>query len=199
MQPSQYFDKQYYDRFYRDKKTFAVSPQEAMRRAEFFCAYLKYLDLEPRSALDIGCGLGQFKPVLQAHFPRLDYHGVEHSDYLCETYGWKKGSVVDFCSSKPTAYDIVICYDVAQYLDNRACAQALENLAALTKKAMLFGVLTKKDWDEQCDQQRTDSNVYVRTGRWYKRRLSSHFNNVGGGVFVKQDAPVVIWEIESLA
>ena len=56
-------------------------------------------------------------PLLRC-FPRARYTGLEVSPYLCERYGWEQGSLVDLdSSSRP--FDLVVCYDVLQYLDAR--------------------------------------------------------------------------------
>jgi len=60
------FDKAYYDRFYRDPRTRAVTPAAARRQADFIAAYLKHLELPVRRILDIGCGSGQFLHFLRS-------------------------------------------------------------------------------------------------------------------------------------
>ena len=55
------------------------------------------------------------------------------------------------------------------------------------------------DWDENCDQASTNGDVFLRSADWYRRRLRRHFVPVGGGLFVKRDAPIVLWELEKLA
>ena len=46
--------------------------------------------------LDMGCGIGLWRDVVARHFPHASYHGVEFSPYLCERFGWERGSVVDY-------------------------------------------------------------------------------------------------------
>ena len=46
--------------------------------------------------------------------------------------------------------------------------RALNNLARLCRGMLYFTALTRKDWDENCDQSRTDSQVYLRTASWYR-------------------------------
>ncbi|MCB1743647.1 MAG: class I SAM-dependent methyltransferase [Gammaproteobacteria bacterium] len=196
MTSSAYFDKAYYDRFYRDAATRAVSPEEASRRADFVCAYCQHLGLRLRRVLDLGCGLGSFGTQLARHYPQALYTGVEYSSYLCQTYGWTQGSVEDFRARTP--FDLVVCYDVLQYLEDEAAERALENLTRLSRGALFFGVLTDEDWDQNCDQDRTDGAVHVRSAEWYRERLRPMFVNAGGGLFVRRDAGVILWEIESL-
>ena len=155
---------------------------------------VKQLDLPVRRILDAGCGLGWFrKPLLQA-FPRAVYVGVEFSEYLCATHGWTQGSVVDYRSRSP--FDLVICCDVLQYLDDRAAARAIANLARLSRGAVYLHVPTEEDFKERMDPSGTDQNVYLRSGAWYRRRLDKYFVHVGFGLLVKRDVPLAQWELE---
>jgi len=191
-----HFDEAYYRRYYEDPRTRVAAPGETRALADFVCGYLKYVDLPVRRVLDMGCGMGGWKPELERHFPRASYTGVERSDYLCKRFGWKKGSVDSFESDRP--FDLVICQDVIQYLPSRSAEAAMRRLAALSRGGLLFAVLTREDWEENCDQQLTDGTGYLRSGRWYRKRLKKDFINAGGGLFLKRDANVVLYELEKL-
>lgn len=190
------FDEAYYRRYYEDPLTRVAAPGESRALADFVCGYLKYIDLPVRRVLDMGCGLGSWKPEIKRHFPRASYTGVERSEYLCKRFGWKMGSVDTFRSSRP--FDLVICQDVLQYLPDAEARKAMRRLAALCRGAMLFAVLTREDWEENCDQERTDGSGYLRSGRWYRRLLAKNFINAGGGLFIKREADVVLYELEKL-
>ena len=122
--------------------------------------------------------------------------GVEFSEYLCRKYGWTQGSVVDYQDSR--SYDFVVCQGVLQYLDNKQCKLALENLAALTKSVMYLQTLTITDWEENADQKVTDGEVFLRSSKWYRRCLSEFFISIGGGLFVKKDMDLVLYDMEKL-
>jgi SAM-dependent methyltransferase len=188
------FDESYYDRFYGARRPLREDREETVLLGDFVCAYLRYLGQPVRSVLDIGCGLGLFREVIAKHFPKARYLGVEYSEYLCRTYGWTRGSVVDFRARTP--FDLVVCKDALQYLPPRQAAAAIDNLARLTRGALYFNVLTREDWEENCDQSRSNGDVYLRSGNWYRRRLARHFLDLGGGVFLRRDTPLVVWELE---
>ena len=187
------FDKEYYDRFYRNPLTQVASTTDAETQANFIYAYLQHLNLSINSVIDIGCGLGHLLTTVSKQFA-VNYLGFETSEYLCSKYGWSKGSAANIDC---TPADLVICYDVVEYLDDADAAKALNNVAKLTKKALFFGALTKKDW-ELCDKDRTDDEVCLRTSNWYRKRLGPHFLSVGGGLFLKKPTDAVIWTLDRL-
>ena len=196
MKHSWAFEKDYYDRFYGVRRPRQEDRRETSLLGDYVCAYLRYLGQPVRSVLDIGCGLGLWREPLARHYPKARYQGVEFSRYLCDTYGWTHGSVVDFEARHP--FDLVICKDALQYLAPTQAEAAIDNLARLTRGALYFNVLTREDWEENWDQARSNGEVWLRPGNWYRRRLRRHFLNMGGGLFLRRDTPLVTWELEKL-
>lgn len=190
------FDAGFYRRFYLDPKTRVVTPAEMARRADLVAAFVRHGELPVRRILDVGCGLGLMRDQLLRHFPKARYVGLEVSEYLCEKHGWIQGSVDTFESDRP--FDLVVCYDVLQYLESRPAAAAIRNLAQLCEGVLHFGVLTQEDWELYCDKRRTDRNVHVRPANWYRRRLARSFINAGSGMFVRRGAPFHLWELDQV-
>lgn len=188
------FDHDYYRRFYFDSRTAVGSLHEAQARARFIAAFVEHVGLPVRRILDAGCGVGQARAPLLKRFPRAKYVGLETSEYLCERYGWEHGQVEAYRSTTP--FDLVICYDVVQYLDARGAARALANLARLTRGVLYFSALTHLDWRRNCDRRRTDRDVHMRSGEWYRGRLRRRFTEIGAGFWIRRGAPVVVWELE---
>lgn len=188
------FDRRYYQRYYFDLKTRVHGPKELGRLGTFVCAYLKYLQQPVRTVLDVGCGIGLWRPVVQRHFPRAEYTGVEVSPYLCRKYGWQRGSVVDYRAGEPS--DLVICQSVLQYLDAPAARRAIQNLARHCAGALYLEVPTPRDWIETCDQERTDDRMFLRSAAWYRRELRKYFTSCGGGLFLARDSPVILYTLE---
>jgi len=83
-----------------------------------------------------------------------------------------QGSLADW-SADP--FDLTICYDVLQYLDDRTAARAIVNLGKLTRGVLYLSALTARDWRDNCDRTRTDRNVHLRSADWYGRRLRRYF------------------------
>ena len=188
------FDAAYYRKYYENGRT-AVSAQfEFQARARFIAAYSVYAGLPVRRILDAGCGMGQLRAPLLDMLPRASYTGLEVSEYLAQRFGWDHGPITTYKSAKP--FDLVICYDVLQYLDAPEATRAVANLGRLCQGALYFSALTKEDWRDNCDQSRTDSNVHLRPGDWYRDRLTKYFIQAGAGMWIKRGAPLVVWEME---
>lgn len=190
------FDASFYRRFYLDPRTRVVSRAEMTRRADLIAAFVRHGDYRVRTILDVGCGLGLMRPALLRHFPRARYNGLEVSRYLCDRHGWELGSAATFESPQP--FDLVVCYDVLQYLAAREAAAALRNLGRLCAGVLHFGVLTTQDWELYCDRTNTDRDVHIRPGEWYRRRLAPCFINAGSGMFVRRSAPIHLWELDQV-
>lgn len=193
------FDADYYRRFYGNPRTCVSDAAAVTKLARFVAGYLAYLDLPVRSILDVGCGVGHWRQAANELWPRARYHGVEYSAHLCEHFGWTQGSIVDFDPRPATGraeFDLVVCQGVLQYLDDRAASKALQNLGRWCGGALYLEALTKADWQHNCDRTRTDGDVHLRPGAWYRERLSRRFRAGGGGVFCSKRAGVAMFELE---
>jgi hypothetical protein len=169
---SEPFGEAFFRRFYLNPKTRVVTKKEMVRRANLIAAFAQHGELEVRSILDVGC------------------------QYLCDKHGWTQGSAHTFDS--PRSFDLVVCYDVFQYLPVRHAAAGLRNLARLCHGVLHFGALTREDWELYCDKRRTDRNVHIRPAEWYRKRLARSFINAGSGMFVRRGAPVHLWELDQV-
>ena len=188
------FDAGFYQRYYIDRGTRVASRADAVRLGRFVCAYTAYLGFTVRRVLDAGCGLGHLRQPVREFFPRARYVGLETSDYLCRRYGWERGSIADYAPGQ--VFDLLICHDVLQYLDDRAAVRSLSNLAKLSRGALYLNVLTVEDWRRNADRERSDSGVRLRPAAWYKARLARHFRPLGGGLLVRRGYQPLLWELE---
>jgi trans-aconitate methyltransferase len=194
MPPATLFGPAYFKKFYLSASTRVVTPGEMRLRARLIAAILAQTCTPVRSIMDAGCGIGLLRKPFKEVLPRARYLGLEASDYLCARYGWIRGSVVDYAPKKPC--DLVVCYDVLQYLDDGDAARAVANLARLTRAALYISALTREDWRENCNKTRTDRAVHLRPGDWYRRRLKRSFRYLGFGVWLRKDVTAILWDLE---
>ncbi len=188
------FDSAYFRKYYFSAASRVTTASEMRGRAAVVGAILRHAGIPVRSILDAGCGIGLLRKPFAEVLPRARYRGLEASEYLCARYPWIKGSVVDYAPRSPS--DLVICYDVLQYLDDAGAARAIANLARLSRAAIYVSALTREDWRENCDRTRTDGAVHLRPGDWYRRRLRRHFNYLGFGVWLRKDVTAILWDLE---
>jgi 2-polyprenyl-3-methyl-5-hydroxy-6-metoxy-1,4-benzoquinol methylase len=190
------FDHEYYKRFYFDPKTAVTNKKEMQDRARLIAAYALHTGLPTRRILDAGCGTGLLKPWLKRYLPRATYTGIEASAYLCQRFGWEQEQIETYKPAAP--FDVVVCYDVLQYLDSGTAQRALANFGKLCRGVLYFTALTRVDWEHNCDRSRTDSNVHLRSAQWYRSRLSRNFREAGCGFWLRRGAPFTVWDLESL-
>jgi SAM-dependent methyltransferase len=188
------FDADFYRRYYRDPSTRVATRGEQLRLGDFICAYTAYLGFKVSRVLDAGCGLGHMQESVRRFFPRATYVGLEVSDYLSRRHGWIRQGLEDFRPKSP--FDLVICHDVLQYLDDRPAARALANLGRISRGALYLSALSLEDWRLTADQSRTDSGVHLRPADWYRQRLNRNFRPVGAGLLVRRGFSPVLWELE---
>lgn len=188
------FDPGFYQRFYVSSRTRVTTRAEMAARADAVAALVKQLDVPVRRILDAGCGLGWMRPALLKAFPRSAYVGLEVSEHLCREHGWTNASLATFKSRAP--FDLIICYDVMQYLPEREAVRALANLGRLCRGVLYFHAPTLEDWRDNADRSCSDADIHLRAADWYRSRLSRNFRHAGFGMQVRRGVPVVQWELE---
>lgn len=191
---SSQFNADFYRRFYQNPRTRVTTKEEMHRRATAVGAVVRNLDIPVRRILDAGCGLGWMRPALLAQFPRATYVGLEVSEHLCAEHGWVQASLADY---RPrTRFDLIVCYDVLQYLPDAHARRAMNNLGRLCRGALYFHAPTLEDWQGNADRSCSDGDIHLRPADWYRTRLNRHFRHAGMGVHVRRGVPLHQWELE---
>lgn len=191
---SRRFGPAFYQQFYENPRTRVTTREEMTRRANAVAALMKHLELPVRSILDAGCGLGLMRAPLLRAFPKATYTGIEVSEHICKQYGWTQASLAAY---KPARrFDLVLCYDVLQYLSDRDAVRAMANLGRLTRGALYFHAPTQEDWRGNADLSCSDSDIRLRDADWYRTRLARHFVHAGFGLHVRGNVAFAQWELE---
>ncbi|MBI2801640.1 MAG: class I SAM-dependent methyltransferase [Gammaproteobacteria bacterium] len=179
---SERFGAAFYRRFYGARATRVAAFEDYEVRARLLAAYAALLRAPVRRILDVGAGTGHFRKALMGCFKRAEYVGIEVSEYACERHGWLNRSIVDYAPARE--FDLIVCHDVLQYLVRADAVRAIANLKALCAGLLYCTVLTREDWNDNCDQSRTDGDVNLRSAAWYRRRLADDFCKLGTGVYI---------------
>jgi len=188
------FTPLFYKRFYGSPRTRVTTKAEMHRRAAAVGSMVKHLELRVGRILDAGCGLGWMRAALLEQFPRATYVGLEVSEHLCEQHGWVQGSLANYRSR--AHFDLIVCYDVLQYLSDTEAVRAINNVAHLCRGALYFHAPTEEDWNRNADRSCSDADVRLRPAHWYRTRLARHFRHAGFGIHVRRGVPLHQWELE---
>jgi predicted TPR repeat methyltransferase len=188
------FDEAYYHRFYENPETRVVSPEEHDALARFIIAFAEWNKLELKSMLDIGAGIALWKRWLEKHKKNIEYAGTEVSQAMCKKYGLLHRDIARWRDRKK--HDLVMCQGVLQYLPDPDVAPAIANIAAMSKGLVYIEVTTRADLRERCDRTRTDFDIHVRNGSYYRGILAKHLVNVGAGLWWPKDRPLPFYELE---
>jgi trans-aconitate methyltransferase len=188
------FDADFYRRFYDEPHTRVTTREEMSGRAKTVATLVKHLELPVRRILDAGCGLGWMRRALLDAFPGATYVGLEVSQHLCERHGWVNASLADY---RPRGqFDLIICYDVLQYLAEDEAERAMDTLARLARGALYFDAATIEDWRDNADPAKSDGDIHLRHADWYRTRLARTFTHTGFALHVRRGVDVVQWELE---
>jgi SAM-dependent methyltransferase len=188
------FDARFYARFYENPKTRVTTRSEMEARADAIASAVLLLDVPVRSILDAGCGLGWMRRGLLRRFPRARYVGLEVSEHLCKRFGWTNASLARYAPR--ASFDLVICYDVLQYLPQAEAVSAMSNLGRLSRGALYFHAPTLEDWKHNADRSCSDGDIHLRPAEWYRSRLARKFRHVGFGIHVRRGVTFGQWELE---
>jgi SAM-dependent methyltransferase len=113
------------------------SPTELARQVRFVLSSAEWVLGRPvRTVLDVGCGEGNWQPVLRSLAPRVHYDGVDPSEYAIARFGRRRGLQLGGIESLDTIalrpqYDLVVCCGMLNYL---APAQLRRGLSAVSRR-----------------------------------------------------------------
>jgi SAM-dependent methyltransferase len=188
------FDEAYYHRFYESPKTRVVAPEDHSALAEFVFAFARWNHIELKSVLDIGAGVGLWKYWIEKNVKGVQYSGTEVSAAMCKKHGFMQRDIARWRDRKK--HDLIICQGVLQYLPDPDVAPAVANIASMSRGLVYLEITTRADLREVCDTTRTDSDIFVRNGSYYRGILSKHLINVGAGLWWVKDRPPPFYELE---
>jgi SAM-dependent methyltransferase len=171
--PKQY-DKAYFDRWYRGRKTRVSTHAEVRRKVSLAVAVSEYFLRRPiRTVLDIGCGEGAWFTHLRALRPRVAYMGLDSSDYAVKRFGAerniRKAAFGDLPKLKLGVYDLVVCSDVLHYVPENEIRAGMKSVAEATDGVAFLEVLTRED-----DVVGDLDAFFRRPAAWYRKLFTSN-------------------------
>lgn len=168
------YNKAYFDKWYRHPGHRVVTAAKTSRKAHLALAVAEYyLERPVRTVLDVGCGEGQWQPVLKKLRPRLSYTGVDPSPYAIKRFGKRRnllqgsfGNLPDLASS----YDLIICSDSLYYIPDDELIMGLHILTPL-----LAGVAFLEAYPQDAGLSGDTARMHPRSADFYR----TTFRNAG--------------------
>lgn len=188
------FDEAYYHRFYENPATQVYPPEQHAHLCQFVFSFAKWNLLEIKTVLDIGAGVGLWKHWIQKNEKGVKYTGTEVSQVMCKKHGYEHRDIARWRDRKK--HDLIVCQGVLQYLPDPDVAPAVANIAAMAKGLVYLEVTTRGDLRESVDKTRTDADIHVRNGSYYRGIFAKHLVNVGCGLYWPKDRPHPFFELE---
>jgi SAM-dependent methyltransferase len=191
------FDEEYYRRFYADPATRVNAPEEIGHVAQAITSLLAWWRYPLGSVLDVGAGTGEWGRWLAAHRPEVAYRSCDVSEHACRTYGHEQRDISAWRADEE--FDLVVCQGVLGYLDDAACARAIDNLAHMTRGFLWLGLTTSEDLERGvANRERTDLSMHMRPASFYFELLGAWYVRVGAGLFMYHHAGVPLYAVETL-
>lgn len=188
------FDASYFRRFYESRRSRVYGSGEIDGLARGVTGFVRWFGTDLRSVLDVGAGTGLWKDWFRRHMPQVRYRSLDVSAYACERYGHERRDISRWKARE--RFDLVVCQGVLPYLDDDACARAIENMAAMCRGFLYLECITSRDLREVVDRSRTDVSVRARPATFYRRLLGKRFETVGCGLYHAKGGDTVFYDLE---
>jgi SAM-dependent methyltransferase len=165
------YDRDYFEKWYRDPKHAVGSAASLRRKAALAIATAEYyLGREVRNVLDVGCGEGVWRKPLRELRPAIEYLGLDSSEYVVARFGQARNiRLATFAQLAELRFDrmfdLIICSDVLHYLPVRELRCGLRGIAEMLGGVAFLELFTASDEAEGDTRgfQRRSPNWYLST------------------------------------
>ena len=168
MATAKIYDRDYFDKWYRNPRHAVASREGLQRKAALALAAAEYyLGHAVRNVLDIGCGEGVWRVALLAIRPEIRYLGLDSSEYAVARYGRSRnirlatfGQLGELRFDTP--FDLIVCSDVLHYVRTPELKRGLRGIAEMLDGVAFLELFTASDAPDG------DKHGFIaRTPRWY--------------------------------
>jgi SAM-dependent methyltransferase len=166
------YDRDYFDKWYRDPQHSVASPAELRRKVAMVVAQAEYYLGRPiRNVLDIGCGEAPWLAPLRALRPGIGYRGLDASEYVVARYGRSRNiGLARFGQLEQlrfdTRFDLIVCTDVLHYLKPSEIRAGLQGIGEMLEGVAFLEVFTSRD-----DVAGDHHGFVSRAPAWYLREF----------------------------
>ncbi|GAC1690571.1 MAG: class I SAM-dependent methyltransferase [Gemmatimonadaceae bacterium] len=167
------YGRSYFDRWYRAPRSRVATPADIARKAALAVSTAEYyLGRRIRNVLDVGCGEGNWQPVLARLRPAARYLGIDPSAYAVQRFGRRRNIRLGRFHELDTlglraSYDLIVCSGMLNYLPLDELSAGLRIVRALLGGAAFLELYTRRDGVEgdMRGWRRETASVYLRLMR----------------------------------
>ncbi len=167
------YDQSYFDRWYRNSKHERNSSALLERKVHLAVSMAEYyLERPIRSVLDVGCGEAVWRAPLLKLRPKLDYRGVDSSEYAVSKFGRTRniafasfGQLEQLRFGAPV--DLLVCSDVMHYVPDTELRRGLKGFSELCG-----GLAFLEIWSKEDDIVGDKVGFIERPATWYRRQFA---------------------------
>ena len=188
------FDEAYYERYYESKETRVYGKESIAHLARGVTGMIAWYGGTIRSVLDVGAGTGLWRDWFAENTKGIRYLSTEVSEHASRKYGHKRCDISIWRTREH--FDLIVCQGVLPYLDDDGASRAIENIAAMSRGFLYLEAVTKRDLEDVCDRDFTDTTQRARSQRWYRTRLDRHFTPLGCGLYYSKNGKLTFYELE---
>jgi SAM-dependent methyltransferase len=166
------YDRAYFDRWYRNPRHAVNLRPELERKVALAVAAAEYyLGRRIANVLDVGCGEGAWRAPLRRLRPRVEYLGVDSSEYAIGRYGRSRNlRLARFGDLEHQrfdhAFDLIVCADALHYVRAAELRRGLRAIAEMLDGVAFLELFTAAD-DPGGDRR----GFIARSSRWYLSEL----------------------------
>ena len=167
------YDQRYFDKWYRNPRYRVKTPQELSRQVAFVVSAAEHiLGRAIQTVLDVGCGEGNWLAPLRRLRPRVQYTGVDSSEYVVRRFGRSRNIRLGTIDSLDRMrlrkeYDLILCVGMLNYLDPAQLRTGLAHLYELANGVVYLELFTSADSGVFGDTRGTR----LRSPAWYRARI----------------------------
>jgi len=167
------YDQRYFDKWYRNPRYRVKSQQELARQVALVVTAAEYLvGRALRTVLDVGCGEANWLLPLRRLRPRIQYTGVDSSEYVVSRFGASRNIRLGTIDSLDRMrlrkeYDLILCVGMLNYLDRAQLRTGLAHLYELANGVVYLELFTSVDRGVFGDTRGTR----LRSPAWYRARI----------------------------
>ena len=180
MIPPNYFDAEYYRRYYDDPRTAVVNRKMQNNEVAFVIAFCRHIGLDVRRFTDAGAGTGWWAKEFSKRYPACRHvETFDASEAACYLYGHRQVSLQNL---RGPPSDLVVCRDVLRYVSDGQIGRVIRRLTRKCRGVLYLQVITR---DDEIDEDASDMAGFFRTTAWYRRQMkAAGFLDCGMGLFV---------------